>query len=115
MLLKACIDFWPAGLPAGRQPLVNRDECVFLYEMDKTTLVATLVSSEKNHSKVSIKVFNKSEPIVGAVQKVLNHVIILRPAAALPITLTFADIECVTEARADETLNPISRFLRGLR
>ena len=83
--------------------------------MDKTALVETLALSEKNRSNVSIKVFNKSEPIVGAVQKVLSHIIILRPPAAQPITLTFADIECVTEAHAPLALNPISRFFKGLR
>jgi hypothetical protein len=83
--------------------------------MDKTTLVEALVLSEKNRSNVSIKVFNKSEPNVGAVQKVLNQVIILRPPAAQSITLTFADIECVTEANAPVAVNPISRFFKGLR
>jgi hypothetical protein len=83
--------------------------------MDKTTLVEALVLSEKNRSNISIKVFNRSEPIIGAVQKVLNHIVILRPATAQAITLTFADIECVTETPKAAVLNPISKFLKGLR
>lgn len=66
--------------------------------MDKTALVETLVMSEKNHSIVTIKIINLDKPIVGAVQKVLNQVIILKSAAAEPITLTFADIESVNRS-----------------
>lgn len=63
--------------------------------MDKSALVQTLVMSEKNHSLVTIKVVNAEKPIVGAVQKVLNQIIILKSGAAQPITLTFGDIESV--------------------
>ena len=63
--------------------------------MDKTALVESLVISEKTNSIVKIKVVNTDKPIVGAVQKVLNQMIILKSAAAEPITLTFADIESV--------------------
>jgi len=64
--------------------------------MDKTALVETLVMSEKNNSIVKIKVVHSEKPIVGAVQKVLNQIIILKSAAAEPITLTFADIQSVS-------------------
>jgi hypothetical protein len=114
--LKGSIDFLASCQGAGRRRLAGRDQCALLYRMDKTTLVETLVLSEKNRSNVCIKVFNKSEPIVGAVQKVLNQMIILRPPAAQPITLTFADIECVTETNnAPAAVNPITRFFKGLR
>ena len=66
--------------------------------MDKSALVETLVLSEKNHSIVKIKILNTEKPIVGAVQKVLNQIIILKPAAAEPITLTFGDIESVNRS-----------------
>lgn len=68
--------------------------------MDKSALVETLVLSEKNHSIVEIKIINTDKPIVGAVQKVLNQIIILKPAAAEPITLTFGDIESVSGSNA---------------
>lgn len=51
--------------------------------------------SEKNHSIVKIKMVNMEKPIVGAVRKVLNQIIILKPSAADAITLTFGDIESV--------------------
>jgi hypothetical protein len=63
--------------------------------MDKTSVVETLALCEKNNSIVTIKVVNTDKPIVGAVQKVLNQVIILKSAASEPITLTFADIESI--------------------
>jgi len=63
--------------------------------MDKTAVVQTLVMSEKNHSVVRIKIVNTDKPIIGAVQKVLNQVIILKPFTSQPITLTFSDIESV--------------------
>ena len=67
--------------------------------MDKSTLVQTLIMSEKNNSIVEIKVIDNDKPIIGAVQKVLNHIIILKSVAAEPITLTFADIEFVSGSR----------------
>ncbi|HET9485826.1 MAG TPA: hypothetical protein VFO54_00245 [Chryseosolibacter sp.] len=66
--------------------------------MEKTAVVETLMMSEKNNSIVAIKIANTDKLIVGAVQKVLNHIIILKPAAAEPITLTFGDIESVTRS-----------------
>ena len=63
--------------------------------MDKSALVQTLVMSEKNHSLVSIKTINSAKPIVGAVQKVLNQIVIFKAAGPQPITLTFSDIESV--------------------
>ena len=66
--------------------------------MDKTAVVQTLVMSEKNHSIVSIKIVNADKPIIGAVQKVLNQVIILKPFTSQPITLTFSDIESVNRS-----------------
>lgn len=64
--------------------------------MDRTALVEELVMSEKNNSIVAIKIMNTDKLVVGAVQKVLNQIIILKSAAAEPITLTFADIESVS-------------------
>jgi hypothetical protein len=65
--------------------------------MEKAALVETLVMSEKNNSVVRIKIFNIDKPVIGAVQKVLNQIIILKSVAAEPITLTFADIESVNQ------------------
>jgi hypothetical protein len=65
--------------------------------MEKAALVETLVMSEKNNSVVRIKIFNTDKPVIGAVQKVLNQIIILKSVAAEPITLTFADIESVNQ------------------
>lgn len=67
--------------------------------MDKTALVDALVLSEKNHSIVKIKMVNIEKPIVGAVQKVMNQIIILKPSSAEPVTLTFGDIESVNGSR----------------
>lgn len=67
--------------------------------MNKAALAETLALSEKNHSIVEIKIVNTEKPIVGAVQKVLNHIIILKsPIAGQPITLTFGDIESVNKS-----------------
>lgn len=66
--------------------------------MEKAALVETLVKSEKNNSVVRIKIFNTDKPVIGAVQKVLNQIIILKSVAAEPITLTFADIEWVNQS-----------------
>lgn len=63
--------------------------------MDRTTLVEQLVMSEKNHSIVEIKIANTDKLVVGAVQKVLNQMIILKSPVSGQITLTFADIESV--------------------
>lgn len=63
--------------------------------MDKSALVKALMLSEKNRSTVTIKIANTDKPIVGAVQKVLNQIIILRSSASEPITLTFGDIVSV--------------------
>ncbi len=72
---------------------------LFIQDMDRSALVETLVMSEKNHSIVKIKMVNTEKPIVGAVQKVLNQIIILKPAATEAITLTFGDIESVNRSR----------------
>lgn len=66
--------------------------------MNKTAVVQTLVMSEKNQSVVRIKMVNIDKPIIGAVQKVLNQVIILKPFTSQPITLTFSDIESVNNS-----------------
>ena len=63
--------------------------------MERTALVEELAISEKNNSIVEIKIINRDKRVVGAVQKVLNQIIILKSAAAEPITLTFSDIESV--------------------
>ena len=78
--------------------------------MDRTALVEQLVMSEKNNSIVEIKITNTDRLVVGAVQKVLNQIIILKSAAAEPITLTFADIESVNRL----TNNFFSGYLRIL-
>lgn len=79
--------------------------------MDRSLLVQTLVMSEKTHSIVTIKVVNEEKPIVGAVQKVLNQMIILKSHTAQPITLTFGDIESV-----DRSTNPVfSSFVQKIR
>ena len=48
---------------------------------------------------VRIKVINHDKPLVGAVQKVLNHIINLKSASDQQIMLTFADIESVTSSQ----------------
>lgn len=63
--------------------------------MDRTTLVEQLVMSEKNHAIVEIKIANNDKLVVGAVQKVLNQMIILKSPVSGQVTLTFADIESV--------------------
>jgi hypothetical protein len=80
---------------AYRQGLFREKYLRFLSYMDKTALVHSLVMSEKNNSIVKIKIINNEKPIVGAVQKVLNQIIILKSSRAEPITLTFGDIESV--------------------
>jgi len=93
----------------------------FLSFMDKTALVESLALSEKNNSIVKIKIINTDKHIIGAVQKVLNQVIILKPAAAQPITLTFGDIESVkgpTDSILAKLFQSISKTLqwhKGLR
>jgi hypothetical protein len=87
--------------------------------MDRTALVEELVMSEKNNSIVEIKIINTDRLVVGAVQKVLNQIIILKSVAAEPVTLTFADIESVkllTDTFVDgvlqKILKRIHRFFR---
>lgn len=81
--------------------------------MDKAALVRTLVMSEKNHSKVTIKTISDDKPVVGAVQKVLNQIIILKSATSTAITITFADIVSVTLS-ADSFLDRLSSFFRKI-
>lgn len=86
----------------------------FLSDMDKTAVVQTLVMSERNNSLVTIKTIHADKPIIGAVQKVLNQVIIFKAPAAEPITLTFADIESVaspSESIFGKVLTNISKTL----
>jgi hypothetical protein len=97
-----------------RPPLAQQQYFVFLSYMDKTVLVETLALSEKNHSIVEIKIINRDKTIVGAVQKVLNQIIILKSAAAEPITLTFADIESInrfSDTRFAKLFHIISKTL----
>ena len=85
--------------------------------MDKSALVQTLVMSEKNHSIVKIKMVNMEKPIVGAVQKVLNQIIILKSSAAGPITLTFGDIESIKCSKStifSRLMHNISKTLHRL-
>ncbi|HEU5145559.1 MAG TPA: hypothetical protein VFT90_02545 [Chryseosolibacter sp.] len=79
--------------------------------MDKAALVRALVMSEKNHSKVTIKTISNDKPVVGAVQKVLNQIIILKSATSTAITITFADIVSVTLS-ADSFLDRLFSFSR---
>lgn len=80
--------------------------------MDKTALLETLVMSEKNHSIVEIKMINTDRLVTGAVQKVLNQIIILRSPASQPVTLTFADIESVRRLSHTVVDNAVSRVQR---
>jgi 2-methylaconitate cis-trans-isomerase PrpF len=82
--------------------------------MDKTAVVQTLVMSEKNRSVVRIKIVNTDKPIIGAVQKVLNQVIILKPFTSQPITLTFSDIESVYGAADSFLLKILQNLLKTL-
>ena len=66
--------------------------------MDRSTLLKALVSSEKNRSMVTIKTVHANQPITGLVEKVLNHIIILKSSASSPVTLTFADIESISDS-----------------
>ena len=79
--------------------------------MDKEALVRTLVMSEKNRSKVTIRTINGDKPIVGAVQKVLNQMIILKSTTSAPVTLTFADILSVNGS-SDSFLHRFFDFFR---
>ena len=80
---------------ACRGGFVRLPDLMFLSCMDRSALVKALMLSEKNRSTVTIKIANTEKPIVGAVQKVLNQIIILKSAASEPITLTFGDIVSV--------------------
>ena len=82
--------------------------------MEKSALVETLVMSEKNHSIVEIKIVNTDKLVVGAVQKVLNQIIILKSAAAEPITLTFGDIESVRRSTSNVFGSAVQRILKTL-
>jgi len=68
--------------------------------------------SEKNNSIVEIKLANTDKLVVGAVQKVLNQMIILKSATAQPITLTFGDIESVN--RLTTSLDGAQQKFSGL-
>lgn len=71
--------------------------------------------SEKNHSIVKIKIVNTKKPVVGAVQKILNHVIILKAVSSGTITLTLGDIESVgrpAESKAGKLTEMIRRMFR---
>ena len=81
--------------------------------MDKSALVETLMVSEKNHSIV--KIVNTKKPVIGAVQKILNHVIILKAVSSGTITLTLGDIESVgrpAESKAGKLTEMIRRMFR---
>ena len=73
--------------------------------------------SEKNNSIVEIKIAKTDRLVVGAVQKVLNQIIILKSAAAEPITLTFGDIESVQGLSSPfpgDVLQKFSKKITGL-
>ncbi len=82
--------------------------------MDKTALLQTLTLSEKNRSIVKIKIFKTDKPVIGAVQKVLNHIIILKSPASEPITLTFSDIESVIGLQKSGFRNAVSKILKDI-
>jgi hypothetical protein len=82
--------------------------------MNRSALVETLLRSEKTNSLVEIKVINRRKPLIGAVQKVLNQMIILKSASAEHITLTFSDIESVNSAQSASFRNFIQNFIRTL-
>lgn len=101
---------WPAVATTGRQALWREGILYFLSSMDKTALVQTLVMSEKTQSIVRIKIFNNDKLIEGAVQKVLNQMIILKSTGTEPITLTFGDIESVKGS----STSVFRKFLRNI-
>jgi hypothetical protein len=82
--------------------------------MDKSTLFQTLLLSEQNHTVVKIKIINKKKPIVGAVQKVLNQIIILQSGSDQQVMLTFADIESVNSSQVTFFRNFLSSCVKNL-
>lgn len=82
--------------------------------MDKSAVLQALVSSEKNRSLVTIKTIHAEKPLRGFVEKVLNQIIIVRPASASAVTLTFTDIESVitsNQSLAERVLRIIRKTL----
>jgi hypothetical protein len=82
--------------------------------MNKSALVETLRSSEKNQTPVKIKIFNSDKPFTGAVQKVLNQIIIVKSDSAQPVTLTFADIESVASSELTTFRNIVHNIWKTL-
>ncbi|HEX8039817.1 MAG TPA: hypothetical protein VF490_11740 [Chryseosolibacter sp.] len=63
--------------------------------MDKTAVLQALALSEKNRSLIKVKTSRSDKPVIGAVQKILSHIVILKSPASEAVTVTFADIESV--------------------
>ena len=82
--------------------------------MTKSALVEALLHSEKNNTFVKIKVVNKEKLLIGAVQKVLNQMIIVKSTSAEQITVTFSDIELVNHSESFSLRNVIQNFIRML-
>lgn len=79
--------------------------------MEKSAVLQTLLSSEKNRSLVTIKTIHAEKPLRGFVEKVLNQMIIVRSVSTSPLTLTFTEIESVMTSN----LSHIERVLRIIR
>lgn len=79
--------------------------------MDKTAVLQALTLSEKNHSTIRIKTFNSDKPLIGAVQKILSHIVILKSPASEAVTVTFADIESVIGLQESRFRKVVSRII----
>ncbi len=82
--------------------------------MNKPALVETLLFSEKNHTVDKIKIINKDKPLIGAVQKVLNQIVILKSASNQQVTLTFGDIESVKNSELTTIENIFQNVFKTL-
>jgi hypothetical protein len=82
--------------------------------MNKSALVEVLLRSERNSTLVRVKLVNTKKPLIGAVQKVLNQMIILRAGSNEHITLTFSDIESVNTFESVSFWHFIHNFIRTL-
>ena len=79
--------------------------------MDKTAVLQALALSEKNRSTIKIKTFHSDKPVIGAVQKILSHIVILKSPASEAVTLTFADIESVIGFQESGFRKAVSRII----
>jgi hypothetical protein len=80
--------------------------------MNKSALVETLLLSERNNTLVRIKLVNTKKPVIGAVQKVLNQMIILKASSTEQLTVTFSDIESINPLESVSFRHFIHNFFR---